>query len=654
MPAAARTRPPARTFALPLGLAVLLAVLLAALAGERTARGGEEAAGVAEEDAYVGSEVCQNCHQAEYTLWQASSHAHTFERATAGNLPADVPAGSRVRHAPGATQFHAADGRYVAETAGPDGAPTRYPLTHVVGRMRVQMSVTTLPDGRQQVLPAMLEVPTGNWFDYTHLLFGAGGTDWDKPPLVRPGDPSSWIGPVRSWDARCARCHVSGWAWRRPGSEGHGPRYRMRRLGVDCESCHGPAAAHVEFRESKLEGEDPMVAFRSLAHRPALGMCLQCHMESEVVTDGFKLGQDIFEYRDPTLLLDPERIDPSGRPLELIYDGTPVSVSRCVAEGKLTCATCHDPHGSSQPSQLRADPAKDTLCTGCHTEIAKNIGAHTHHTPAGAGSRCIGCHMPFLRIERKHGVITDHSISIPRFDLRGDRLARSACATCHQEGPLAPPDVPRLADAALEKAHRAWFGTRAAARPWMQALGSARLAEKGAALGLVRILEDRRHARLVRASAAALLGRYAQEAPLALLAYARDEDSLVRRSAVAGLAGLEGRIVDRALLRAVRDPSRAVRRAAARAALSGWRRVQHDADLLRAILPVLARDAEAGPEDDMRWFRLGAARSIAGDDAGALAAYERQVELDPFAENTRKEIARLRAKGKAGSGTPGK
>ena len=146
-------------------------------------------------------------------------------------------------------------------------------------------------------------------------------------------------------------------------------------------------------------------------------------------------------------------------------------------------------------------------------------------------------------------------------------------------------------------------------------------------------------AKVVRASAAELLGRHAARAPLALLAYARDEDSLVRRRAIAGLATLEGESVDAALLRALEDPSRAVRIAAARTALDGWKRVQANRVLLEAILPVLASDAEDGPEDDMRWFRLAAARSIAGRLPQALAAYERVVELDPFADNVRKEIA---------------
>ncbi|MDA1194910.1 MAG: hypothetical protein O2894_06965, partial [Planctomycetota bacterium] len=91
------------------------------------------------------------------------------------------------------------------------------------------------------------------------------------------------------------------------------------------------------------------------------------------------------------------------------------------------------------------------------------------------------------------------------------------------------------------------------------------------------------------------------------------------------------------------DPSPAVRTAAARAALEGWTRVQNDKALLLAILPVLTTDAQQEPGDDLRWFRLGAARSLVGDTVGALEAYERQVELDPFAGYVKQEIARLRA-----------
>jgi cytochrome c-type biogenesis protein CcmH/NrfG len=95
---------------------------------------------------------------------------------------------------------------------------------------------------------------------------------------------------------------------------------------------------------------------------------------------------------------------------------------------------------------------------------------------------------------------------------------------------------------------------------------------------------------------------------------------------------------------ALEDPSPGVRARAARAALRGWRRVQADPDLLRAILPVLAAEAAAVPEDDVRWFRLGAAYEIAGDLEGAIDAYARKVALDPFAHTLRSYVEELRAR----------
>ncbi|MDA1195658.1 MAG: multiheme c-type cytochrome, partial [Planctomycetota bacterium] len=433
---------------------LLLASVLVALS-ERPARGGEPEG----RDGYVGTAACKECHREHHGLWSESSHARTVEPATASNMPPAVVDGGRAVHAPGATQFHGPDGRYLAETSGPDGQLTRYPLTHVVGRMRVRMFLATLEDGRTQVLPGMLEAPTGEWFDYTHLIFGAGGADWDKAPLVEPGDPSFWTGPVRSWDTRCARCHVTGYEPVRP-VDGRGPRMRHRELGVGCEMCHGPGAAHAEFRERGLAGTDPMVRLRDLAHERLVSVCLQCHMESEVVGPAYQLGADIFEHRDPTLLIDAERVDPSGRSLELIYDGLGFSTSRCVAQGRLSCITCHDPHGSGNPSQLRHADA-DALCVRCHEDVKAAGRAHTHHDPAGAGARCVSCHMPFLSIERGHGVVADHSISTPRYDLKGDRIAQVACTWCHQAGLGADGGAPRLEEAALKEAHAKWYGERA-------------------------------------------------------------------------------------------------------------------------------------------------------------------------------------------------
>jgi len=592
--------------------------------------------------AFVGSEACKDCHEDHYARWLDTNHAQGLMAATDETMPPEAVAGEAVTHAPGRTQFRREDGRFIAETTGPDGKPYPYHLTHVVGpkgvRM-VRMFVATLPDGRMQVLPSM-QAPSGEWFDYTHLIFGAGGTDWDKAPIVKPGDPSFWTGPIRSWDKRCARCHVSGWEFQ-PPENGQGPRSTIRALGVDCEQCHGPSSTHIDHHEAKRPGSDPILRFASLSHSQMVSFCLQCHMDGEVMTHDFKPGDDIFEFRDPTMLVDPERLDSSGRQLELVHDGVPYSASRCVAEGKLTCVTCHDPHGTPHPSQLKRPVEDDGLCTTCHDAIAKDLRAHTHHDPADTGGRCVNCHMPFLAIERRHGLVADHSISTPRFDLKGDRTVPNACTWCHEGDSGAPKGAPALADTELRAAHADWYGNRANAKPWMQALGAARLNEKGAHAGLIKILRDPTLPRVVRASAVKLLGRYTKEVPLAMLVHAKDPDSMVRRHAVRGLANLEGEAIDEALLQATSDESLAVRIAAARAALQGWKRVRNNKTLLEAVLPILEANAKDRPEDDLRWFLLGAAREIHGDIAGAIAAYQRVCELDPFTDHLRKQIARL-------------
>ena len=118
---------------------------------------------------------------------------------------------------------------------------------------------------------------------------------------------------------------------------------------------------------------------------------------------------------------------------------------------------------------------------------------------------------------------------------------------------------------------------------------------------------------------------------------------LVRRNAIRALASVEGARADARLLDALSDPSWAVRVMAARTALEGWTRVQANRELLEAVVPVLDRDARKVPDDDLRWFRLGAAYDLLGDKARALEAYERKVRLDPYADKVRRHVKNLRA-----------
>lgn len=592
---------------------------------------------------YAGHESCRPCHTDLYDAWAASAHAHSTRKATPDVLPAAMREGKPVVHAPGTSSFSREGDRVLVETIGPDGQPGKWPVTHIIGPERMSFFLTRMDDGRLQVLPSMHDIATDTWFDYSHLIFGVS-TDWDTPPIIRPGEPSFWTGPIRSYDRTCGRCHTSGRRVETTLEDGT-PRREWDPLEIDCEACHGPSADHVAFWRDPPDSyeKDPIVALDRIGRERAQAVCLWCHMEAEVVSEHFRPGDDVFEFLTPTLLDRRERIDPAGRPLELIYDGLPFLFSRCAEEGGLTCLTCHDAHGSMHKADLLT-PAEETftLCTGCHLDITAAPKAHTHHDMEKSGGRCVSCHMPFLKIERGHGIVRDHTIGSPLPNLEGDRVAMDACTWCHTGARGAPDDSPILEKKAIREAYERWYPDAKLTPDWVGAMAGGRTGVESAFYPLVGIAGDEDLPKLVRASAAKLLDRYPGRNLPYLVNLLDDDDSMVRRAAAAALGSSTDPDSDQALLMALDDPSLAVRGEAARAALSGWYRVQRNRALLDAALPVLEEEAKAVPQEDSRWFRLGAARQIAGDVKGAIEAYEMKLTLNPYARLVEKTLADLR------------
>ena len=176
-------------------------------------------------------------------------------------------------------------------------------------------------------------------------------------------DPSATI-------LRCFGCHSTG-PLRVVEDRGIIPL----ELGVRCEACHGPAAAHVRDPD-RVRPRNPARLTADAINR----LCGECHRMPLVESDETSLRNPWNARHQPLLL----------------------AASRCFreSEGRLSCLTCHRPHEALETSASRYDAA----CSVCHT------GPRHETEVTGA---CVGCHMPKVR-PQDYLQFSNHRIGVYR------------------------------------------------------------------------------------------------------------------------------------------------------------------------------------------------------------------------------------------------
>ena len=110
-------------------------------------------------------------------------------------------------------------------------------------------------------------------------------------------------------------------------------------------------------------------------------------------------------------------------------------------EGSMSCADCHNPHGSAGEHQLRAASVNE-LCTTCHAD--KRGPFLWEHPPVR--ENCLNCHephgsnndkvlagkRPFL-CQRCHIGTRHPSTLYDNPDLVSNRLFNRSCTNCHSQ-----------------------------------------------------------------------------------------------------------------------------------------------------------------------------------------------------------------------------
>lgn len=239
------------------------------------------------------------------------------------------------------------------------------------------------------------------------------------------GHADAWAGLQDSGHAQafCESCHTTNELGNvQTTAAGYNASPEVRYHDVTCESCHGPGLEHVQNPSDPNIPNAPL----DVGADNTLG-CGECHSGAHhPYTDqwetsghavvGFAAGRDgCADCHSGNGALQAWGINSS-----YIEQGSNVGI---------TCAVCHDPHGTDNPAQLRFPiggvAIEQNLCSQCHNRRSQpdpgsshGLSPHSPETALLAGDA--GWFPPGLNIDRGQ-IVASHGSD------GNERL----CATCH-------------------------------------------------------------------------------------------------------------------------------------------------------------------------------------------------------------------------------
>ncbi|MFP2906748.1 tetratricopeptide repeat protein [Pyxidicoccus sp. 3LFB2] len=483
--------------------------------------------------AFAGSAACGECHEHEHAAWERDWHARALSPASSKFVVGDF----RKTHFKGDSSeaWMRRDGEHHhMRTRGADGQLAEFPVQWVIGGKRMQDPVTTMPEGRWQVLPVYFHVTgKGEWVDYSEAKQGA----------LTPDHPFFWTNFRRSAQHACLDCHVTGLDARYDRAA-HTWTTKFTDAGVACESCHGPGARHADTQDPK-----DIVQPGKLSAELGLAVCAQCHGPRRPLfpildaAHRFQPGQRYDAHYQPIVLfVGNERSGDyftDGRPSTSSFEYQALLQSRCHTQGGATCLTCHTaPHSPQAPNELQK-PAQAmahvsvgaSTCQQCHADVFAQGQRHTHHT-ARAAQDCLSCHMPPV-VSGVLDKFADHALDVPAPDNTTRHGVPNACNTCHAKA------TPESMSQALTK----WWPQAAVRQQRRLRLADA-FDDKTAATSrpaLEAVLADTTEAPSLRGAAARMLARrFKQEAAPALRAALKGTKDSSLRTDVLDALGLVG------------------------------------------------------------------------------------------------------------------
>ncbi len=432
---------------------------------------GRRSAGIAAPDfrdvEYTGSAVCHECHQDRHRSWHQTFHRTMTQDADENSVLGAFD--GRTLSAWGVEVIpERADGEFRFRYRDPqDGRELGVrTIQRTVGSHRYQQYLSLDPEsGAYWRLQYLWHVEEQRWVHMNAAFLGTDSEPFDAELTI--------------WNIGCVHCHNTGARPQLSNLEELEARQRAgetldalseaqfetetAELGISCETCHAPAAVHVELNQSFWRRQwlaftqqpDPSIVNPArLSADAAVQVCASCHAGRTLptaahlqrwVTTGtdYRAGGNLHDAMqlvwshtpspDPKVPdLIERRFWPDGAPRLTAYEYQGMVQSACYQEAEFSCSHCHTMHGGDPAGMLPEVNRGNRACARCHEVIAQDLAVHSGHAADGAAGNCYACHMP----KSVYGVMNihmSHRIEIPDPAVTRAGGRPNACMNCHQD-----------------------------------------------------------------------------------------------------------------------------------------------------------------------------------------------------------------------------
>ncbi|MEZ6037822.1 MAG: multiheme c-type cytochrome [Planctomycetota bacterium] len=429
---------------------------------------------VAPHGGFAGSATCRSCHPAEHSSWHGSFHRSMTQLATRETLQPQFERLELDWFGQSVLLEWRGDRLWTKfRRGGARPASVERPIEQLTGSHHLQVLWYSTGIERELApVPMCFKIEEQVWIPLTTVFV--------LPPEFRdPPDPGAW-------NRSCDMCHATG---TQPRVDVDRTDTRVAELGIACEACHGPAAAHAAQNRDPLTryqhrfagGDDAVVNPAKLSAPRSAGACGQCHSVSILRQQHFDAwrddgspfvpGNDLSTThlvigpgdRDAPELRHELQKNPNFFRSSFWSDGqvrlsgrefNGLRRSPCYQNGhgerQLDCTSCHTLHTSDgavdaawRSGQMKAGMASvddglgNAACTQCHEALAAPdaLTAHTHHAPQSVGSRCYDCHMAHTSVGLMK-TSRSHQIESPDVAVELATGRPNACNLCHLDRSL--------------------------------------------------------------------------------------------------------------------------------------------------------------------------------------------------------------------------